>query len=55
MFVISISMVRMIREGWRLKRPLLEIMGGGGGGRLRNIEFRGKKLEAKRSGGRNRL
>lgn len=28
---------------------------GGGGGRLRNIEFRGKKLEAKRSGGRNRL
>lgn len=54
MFVISISMVRMIREGWRLKRPLLEIMGGGCG-RLRNVEFRGKKLEAKRSAGRNRL
>lgn len=53
MFVISISMVMMIREGWRLKRPLMEIMGEKK--RLRNIEFRGNKLEAKRSGGRNRL
>ena len=52
MFVISISVVRIIREGWRLKRSLMEIMGGK---RLRNIEFRVKKLEAKRSGGRNRL